>query len=87
MIIPIPSRNPVSFLVVLLIVLMMAGIVSIVFMYMAEHRTPSEQMGDAIHRLSDDVRSAARTFKEQNAADKARNDVRRIGDQLHDSAD
>lgn len=81
------SRNPASFLVALLIVIMMVGIGSVIFMDMAERRTPSEQMSDAVHRLSDDVRNAARTFKDQNAADKARDNVREIGDKVHDSAD
>jgi hypothetical protein len=76
-------RHPLSLLVSLTILVM--GIIVVIFMNMADHRTPSEQMSDVTRQFSNDAGNIARIYRSREADDKARNDARESDDKAHNS--
>jgi len=84
------SKKPVplpSLPITLLIAFVIIGIGFLAFAKLPDRRTLSEKIGDATQSLSNGVSDAARNLGNRTPADKARDEVKEIGDKARDSKD
>jgi len=78
--------NRMPSVVAIVMVFIIIGAMGYIFMNMPDNRTSSEKMSDAAAKLSGGVSGAAKTLGNQTPADRARDDVEKIGDKARDIA-